>query len=81
MNSERVGAQLLLPRGDGLVTVGALLRRVLRALAHEPVRRGDQLLLPARQRVLILVAAAPAAAAACCCACLYCISKGLTSMK
>ena len=61
---QRVCLQLLLPRGDRLVAVAAFLRRVALPLAHQAVRRGDQLLLPPRQGVLILVAALALLAAA-----------------
>src|SRR6185369_9539354 len=60
---ERVSAQFLLTRRDGVVAVFAFLIGVLVAFTNQPVRRSDQIFLPARQRVLILVATLATAAA------------------
>src|SRR6185295_8049771 len=60
---QRVGAQFLLTRGDSFVTVFTFLIRVFFAFTNQPVSRRDQILLPARQRVLILIAPSGHAAA------------------
>src|SRR6185503_13327039 len=60
---KRVGAQFFLTGGDSFVTVFAFLLAVLVAFTNQPVRRGDQIFLPARECVLILFLATATTAA------------------
>src|SRR5204862_4533440 len=61
---ERISAQLFLAGRHSFVAVLPLLRRVFFALANQLVGRGNQILLPARERVLILIASLPATTSA-----------------